>query len=97
MKFAFVVYHDVLDERISTILSKTGIDYYTEWEEVKGKGHLTDAHLGTRPFPGYNCVRMIAFEDEVKLEKLIEILKEFNKEMVKKMIKFVYFSYHLKE
>lgn len=56
MKFAFLVYHDVLDQRISNILSGIKIDYYTQWEEVKGKGHLTDAHFGTRPFPGYNCV-----------------------------------------
>lgn len=84
MKFAFVVYRDVLDDRISNILNEIGIDYYTEWEEVKGKGHLTEAHLGTRPFPGYNCVRMIAFEDEDKLKKLIEILEEFNQDVIRK-------------
>ena len=84
MKFAFVVYRDVLDDRISGILNEIGIDYYTEWEEVKGKGHQTEAHLGTRPFPGYNCVRMIAFEDEDKLKKLIEILAEFNHDVIRK-------------
>ena len=84
MKFAFVVYRDVLDQRISNILSGIEIDYYTQWEDVKGKGHLTDAHLGTRPFPGYNCVRMIAFEDESKLHKLIEVLEQFNKEVERK-------------
>ena len=78
MKFAFLVYHDVLDQRISNILNGIEIDFYTQWEEVKGKGHLTEAHLGTRPFPGYNYVRMIAFEEEEKLKKLIEILEEFN-------------------
>ena len=84
MKFAFLVYHDVLDQRISSILNEFGIDYYTHWEEVKGKVHSTDAHLGTRPFPGYNCVRMIAFEDESKLQKLIEALEQFNKEVERK-------------
>jgi hypothetical protein len=84
MKFAFVVYNDVLDDRISNILNEIGIDYYTEWEEVKGKGHQTEAHLGIRPFPGYNCVRMIAFEDEDNLKKLIEILEVFNKDVMRK-------------
>ena len=46
-------------------LDKIGIDYFTEWEEIKGKGNLTDVHLRTRPFPGYNCVPMIAFEEEL--------------------------------
>lgn len=84
MKFAFVVYHDVLDQRISNILNEIGIDYYTQWEEVKGKGHQTDAHLGTRPFPGYNCVRMIAFEEDSKLQKLIGKLDQFNKAVERK-------------
>jgi hypothetical protein len=84
MKFAFIVYHDVLDQRLSNLLYGIGIDYYTQWEEVKGKGHLTDAHLGTRPFPGYNFVRMIAFEEESQLQKLIEALEEFNKTVERK-------------
>lgn len=84
MKFAFIVYHDILDERISSVLNNLGIDYYTLWEEVKGKGHDSDAHLGTRPFPGYNCVRMIAFEDEETLKSLIGFLEEFNKTVFRK-------------
>lgn len=84
MKFAFLVYHDILDQRISEILNEIGIDYYTEWEEVKGKGHLTEAHLGTRPFPGYNCVRMIAFEEDTKLKGLIANLEHFNKDVERK-------------
>jgi hypothetical protein len=84
MKFAFMVYRDVLDQRISNILNKIEIDFYTQWEDVKGKGHLTEAHLGTRPFPGYNFVRMIAFEEDEKLKKLIDIIKEFNVEVERK-------------
>ena len=84
MKFAFMVYRDVLDQRISNILNKTEIDFYTQWEDVKGKGHLTEAHLGTRPFPGYNFVRMIAFEEDEKLKKLIDIIKDFNIEVERK-------------
>lgn len=78
MKLAFIAYRDVLDERVSRSLDEIGIDFYTEWEEVKGKGHKTDAHLGNRPFPGYNSVRMIAFQDEDLLEKLIVKIHELN-------------------
>ena len=65
------------------LLGKLGIDYYTRWEQVKGKGHGTDAHLGTRSFPGMNAVIMIAFEDESKLEKLITEIVEANKEITR--------------
>lgn len=78
MKLAFVVYHDILDDRVARALKELKIDFYTEWEDVKGKGHLTDAHLGNRPFPGYNNVRMFAFTDEDLLEQLILKINELN-------------------
>jgi hypothetical protein len=79
MKLIFLVYHDILDDRVSKVLKETDIDYYTEWEDVKGKGHKTDAHLGNRPYPGYNIVRMIAFTEEPKLSTLIEKITDLNK------------------
>jgi hypothetical protein len=79
MKLAFIVYHDILDDRVSSALNELKIDYYTEWEDVKGKGNQTLAHLGNRPFPGYNFVRMIAFVDETILSKLIEKIESLNK------------------
>lgn len=78
MKLAFLVYHDILDDRVSKALKELEIDFYTEWEDVKGRGHNTDAHLGNRPFPGYNIVRMIAFPEEELLEKLISKINELN-------------------
>lgn len=78
MKIAFLVYREVHDERIEEILEKASVDFYTEWENVKGKGHETQPHLGTRTFPGLNCVRMIAFENENQLEKVISLVKDFN-------------------
>ena len=78
MKLTFLVYHDILDDRVSKALNELHIDYYTEWEDVKGKGHKTDAHLGNRPFPGYNYVRMIAFPEEELIEKLIIKIGELN-------------------
>lgn len=78
MKLAFVIYHDILDDRVSKALSELNIDFYTEWEDVKGKGHNTDAHLGNRPYPGYNIVRMIAFAADDLSESLTSKIKELN-------------------
>ncbi len=78
MKLTFLVYHDVLDDRLSNVLKELNIDFYTMWEDVKGSGHKTDAHLGNRPFPGFNFVRMIAFTEEELLEKLIIKINELN-------------------
>ena len=83
MKIAFIIYHEILEDRISEALNGLNIDYFTEWENVKGKGHKTDAHLGSRPFPGYNCVRMIAFSEEQTLHQLIYKIYELNEEIEK--------------
>jgi hypothetical protein len=83
MKMAFIVYRDAFEDRVTKLLSETGIDYYTEWEQVKGKGHGTDPHLGTRTFPGFNCVRMIAFQDENVLQQVKTKLVDLNQEIIR--------------
>jgi len=84
MKIAFLVYHDVIDDRVVKFLEELKIDAYTKWEQVIGKFHGSERHLGTRTFPGHNSVRMIPFRDDEVLQKLIDDLQEFNKSAVKK-------------
>ncbi len=84
MKIAFLVYHDVIDDRVIQILDEFKIDAYTKWEQVIGKFQGSEGHLGTRTYPGHNSVRMIPFRDDEVLQKLIEELQNFNKTAVKK-------------
>lgn len=81
MKVAFVICNDVVSPRVMKLLEGAGIDYYTRWEHVKGKGHGTDPHLDTRSFPGTNAVYMIAFEDEATLDILVQEIKTANKDI----------------
>jgi hypothetical protein len=83
MKIAFVIHNDAYLPRVMELLDRLGIDYYTRWEHVRGKGHGTDPHLGTRIHPGTNSVLMIAFDQEALLEELIERILELNKEIVR--------------
>ena len=71
MKFAFVVHNSYYSPRVTELLKEAGIDYYTRWDEVKGKGHGTEPHLGEGGFQSTNSVLMIAFEEEAPLEALI--------------------------
>ena len=81
MKIAFLVCNDVYIERVQELLSTCGIDYFTRWEQAKGKGHGTDPHLGTRSFPGTNAVFMIAFPEESALEALVSEIKGANQKI----------------
>lgn len=81
MKIIFLVYHDILEDRVSFLMEELQIDFYTEWENVKGKGHNSDAHLGTRIFPGFNVVKMIAFQEDDILENLVTGINKLNKQI----------------
>jgi hypothetical protein len=78
MKLTFLVYTEVYASRIMDALHSAGIDYYTLWEHVKGKGHGTEAHLGTRSFPGINSVMMIAIQEEEQLQQLVGAVERLN-------------------
>ena len=78
MKFAFVVHNSYYSPRVTELLKEAGIDYYTRWDEVKGKGHGTEPHLGTGSFQSTNVVLMIAFEEEAPLAALIKSITAEN-------------------
>ena len=83
MKTVFIVYHDILEDRLTRLFDDLKIDYFTQWENVKGKGHCSDAHLGTRTFPGFNVVRMIAFQEECAIDGLIDGVINLNNEIIR--------------
>ncbi len=81
MKMVFIVHVEYSARLVMDLLKTLEIDYYTRWDEVKGKGHGTDPHLGAGGFPSTNSVVMIAFEDERPLERLIEAIAAANKDI----------------
>ena len=83
MKIAFIVHNDYFNSRLMELLASADIDYYTRWDQVKGKGHLTEAHLGVGGTPGTNTVLMIGFPDEAPLEKLITLITAANQEITR--------------
>ena len=83
MKITFLVCTEVYAPRILDLLDSCAIDYYTRWEQVKGKGHGTEPHLGTRSFPGMNVMFMIAFEQEAALDALVKAVTGANEHILR--------------
>jgi hypothetical protein len=77
----FVVCNAYFEDRVLQLLADRGIDYYSSWEPVKGKGHGTEPHLGSSPFGSTNVLFMIAFEEEAPLESLIRAVGAANQEI----------------
>jgi hypothetical protein len=78
MKIAFVIHNEHFTSRVMQLLTDSGIDYYTRWEEVHGKGQGTESHLGKGGTPSVNTVLMIAFQEEAPLEVLIQNITAAN-------------------
>ena len=78
MKIAFIVHNELFASRVMQLLAAAGIDYYTRWDEVKGKGQGTEPHLGRGSTPSTNSVLMIAFREEAPLETLIQNITAAN-------------------
>lgn len=78
MKIVFIVHNEFMSERVMQLLAESGIDYYTRWEQVKGKGRGTEPHIGSGSFATMNAVMMIAFRDEAPLVTLIERITAVN-------------------
>ena len=78
MKFTFIVHSEHYTSQVMELLNAAGIDYYTRWEQAKGKGHGTEPHLGAGSYPSTNSVLMIAFQDEAVLENLIQAITAAN-------------------
>ena len=81
MKMVFIVHVEYSARKVAEIFKAVDIDYYTSWDEVKGKGHGTDPHLGKGGFPSTNSVVMVAFEEDAPLERLIAAITAANAEI----------------
>ena len=80
MKMAFLVYNEFYNAQVMSLLHGVGIDYYTRWSDVHGKGRGTEAHLGRGGTPGTNAALMIAFDDVRPLEALVARITTWNAE-----------------
>ncbi len=74
----FIVYYEHLDAQVMDMLRTLGIDYYTRWENLKGKGHGTEPHIGEGTYQRMNVALMIAFEDEAPLAALVNAIAAAN-------------------
>jgi len=50
MHLFFIVYEEVLEEEIATLLDRLSFERYIMWDEVKGK--WKEKHMGSHVWPG---------------------------------------------
>ena len=86
MKLLLVAYNEALDDEVMEVLSEVGVESYTKWTKVLGKGEGSGPHLGTHVWPKHNNVLAVCVEAD-RAEKLMDgisaLRKDFHHEGIK--------------
>jgi nitrogen regulatory protein PII len=78
MKAVMIIYNQAHTEKIEYMLDKLGINGYSLWENVQGRGTSTGVpHLGTHAWPEINKSVLIIIEDEL-VDKVLDTVKKID-------------------
>ena len=86
MKMIMIAYNSAIDGEVNEAFAKCGIQGYTKWTRVFGKGTISGPHMGTDIWPGENAVIFTAIENE-KLEDLLNSIKDLRAKLGKAGVK----------
>jgi len=66
MKSIMIIYNQAHSEKVEYLLDKLGINGYSLWENVQGRGTSTGVpHLGTHAWPEINKCVIAVVEDDI--------------------------------
>lgn len=86
MKLVIIAYNEAIDDEVMAVLAAGGIDSFTKWQKVLGKGKMSEPHLDSTTWPGANNVCMVIVDDKEVSPLLIQI-KNLRKTLGKEGIK----------
>ena len=75
MKAVLIVHNAAIDEELNEALASGGIDCYTKFTNVLGKGKMSEPHLNTDVWPGVNCGTLVVTEQAKALELMQTVRK----------------------
>jgi nitrogen regulatory protein PII len=78
MKAIMIIYNQAHTEKVEFLLDKLGINGYSLWENVQGRGTSTGVpHLGTHAWPEINKSVLTIVEDEL-VDSVLNIVKKID-------------------
>jgi nitrogen regulatory protein PII len=79
MKAIMIIYNQAHTEKVEYMLDKLGINGYSLWENVQGRGSTTGVpHLGTHAWPEINKSLLAIIEDD-KVDRLLDTVKKIDR------------------
>lgn len=86
MKMVWICYNEAIDDELMSCLEACGIESFTKWQKVLGKGKVSTAHLDSTIWPGANNVCMVVAE-ESKANALLSQVRSMRNALGKEGIK----------
>lgn len=86
MKLVMIAYNEAIDDEVMEQLEDVGVEDYTKWTGVLGKGQTSGPHLLTHVWPKGNHVIMTVVEDDVA-EKIIDAVRQLRQTIRKEGVK----------
>jgi len=86
MKAVLIVHNAAIGEEVNEVLETVGIECYTKFPKVLGKGELSEPHLNTDVWPAINCGTFVV-TDQAKAKELMDKVRQMRKELGKEGLK----------
>lgn len=86
MKAVLIVHNAAIGEEVSEILETVGIECYTKFPNILGKGQLSEPHLNTDVWPAINCGTLVV-TDQNKAKELMDKVRHMRTELGKEGVK----------
>jgi nitrogen regulatory protein PII len=86
MKAVFIVHNAAIDDDINDALTSLGIDQFTKFTNVLGKGRLSEPHLNIEVWPETNYATLVITDDE-PAQRLMDKIRDMRKSLAAEGIK----------
>lgn len=86
MKAVLIIHNAAIGEEVNEVLETFGIECYTKFPNILGKGQLSEPHLNTEVWPAINCGTMV-ITDQAKAKQLMDKVRQMRKELGKEGLK----------
>ena len=86
MKLVLIAYNEAVDDEVMEQLKTTGIEGYTKWTEILGKGQASGPHLLSHVWPKGNNALLVVTED-ASAKRLLEAIRGLRKTVAKEGVK----------
>ncbi len=80
MKMVLAAYNEAVDDEMMRVLSDAGVESYTKWTKVLGRGEASGPHLATHVWPKANNVLAICVDDD-RADDLMDRIRELREEV----------------